>query len=93
VGQVTAGPVYDKSDTTPLDMDYFLTKIEKKAYTMVNVSVGGHADAIDLLQDSMFKLAVKYADKPAQEWKPLFYRILYNRTCFSTLLRHELNCI
>ncbi|WP_293751109.1 RNA polymerase sigma factor [uncultured Paraglaciecola sp.] len=76
---MTAGPAHEKCDTAPLDMDFFLAQIEKKAYTMVKMSVGGHADAIDLLQDSMFKLVVKYADKPAQEWKPLFYRILRNR--------------
>ena len=76
---MTGDPAHDKCDTAPLHMDLFLAQIEKKAYTMVKMSVGGHADAIDLLQDSMFKLAVKYADKPSQEWKPLFYRILHNR--------------
>lgn len=76
---MTAYPAHENSDTAPLDMNFFLAQIEKKAYTMVKMSVGGHADAIDLLQDSMFKLAVKYADKPSQEWKPLFYRILQNR--------------
>jgi RNA polymerase sigma-70 factor (ECF subfamily) len=76
---VTVGQASSRFSKTPLDMDSFLAQVEKKAYRMVLMSVGGHVDAIDLLQDSMFKLAVKYADKPAQEWKPLFYRILYNR--------------
>jgi RNA polymerase sigma-70 factor (ECF subfamily) len=76
---MTTGPAHDKCDTALLDMDFFLAQIEKKAYTIVKMSVGGHADAIDLLQDSMLKLVVKYADKPPQEWKPLFYRILHNR--------------
>ncbi|MGS2721099.1 RNA polymerase sigma factor [Paraglaciecola aestuariivivens] len=63
----------------PQDLDSFLLSIEQKAYRMTLMSVGQHADAIDILQDSMFKLAVKYAHKPAEQWKPLFYRILQNR--------------
>jgi RNA polymerase sigma-70 factor (ECF subfamily) len=63
----------------PQDMDSFLLQIEQKAYRMALMSVSQHADAIDLLQDSMLKLVVSYAHKPPQEWKPLFYRILQNR--------------
>src|SRR5439155_1662057 len=36
-------------------------------------------DALDAVQDAMLQLARAYADRPAQEWKPLFYRILENR--------------
>ena len=62
----------------PQDMDSFLLQIEQKAYRMALMSVNQHADAIDLLQDSMLKLVVNYAHKPPQQWKPLFYRILQN---------------
>jgi len=31
------------------------------------------------VQDAMLQLARAYADRPSQEWKPLFYRILENR--------------
>lgn len=46
---------------------------------MALLAVREHADAIDILQDAMFKLVEKYSAKPAEQWKPLFYRILHNR--------------
>jgi len=60
-------------------MEAFLVDIEKRAYHMAAFSTGSHADALDLLQDSMIKLVTKYQDKPSKEWKPLFYKILQNR--------------
>jgi RNA polymerase sigma-70 factor (ECF subfamily) len=71
--------IAEQDSDTPQDMDTFLLQIEQKAYRMALMSVSQHADAIDLLQDSMIKLVVNYAHKPPQEWKPLFYRILQNR--------------
>jgi RNA polymerase sigma-70 factor (ECF subfamily) len=62
-----------------LTMEAFLADIEKKAYHMAAFATGSHADALDLLQDSMIKLVTKYQEKPANEWKPLFYKILQNR--------------
>lgn len=76
---MTENPPYNVVDTEYQDINSFLKHIEKKAYRMVFMSVGGHADAIDLLQDSMLKLVVKYSDKTPSEWKPLFYRILSNK--------------
>lgn len=46
---------------------------------MAAVATRSHADALDLLQDSMIKLVTKYQNKPHNEWKPLFYKILQNR--------------
>jgi len=63
----------------PITMEAFLADIEKKAYHMAAFATGSHADALDLLQDSMIKLVTKYQQKPANEWKPLFYKILQNR--------------
>ena len=34
---------------------------------------------MDLVQDAMCKFVAKYANKPEEEWKALFYRILQNR--------------
>lgn len=76
---MTATSAQHAIEIVPQDINLFLLDVEKKAYRMALLSVGGHADAIDLVQDSMFKLAVKYENKPAQEWKPLFYKILQNR--------------
>ncbi len=60
-------------------MEAFLIDIEKRAYRMAFFATGSHADALDLLQDSMIKLVSNYQEKPSKEWKPLFYKILQNR--------------
>ncbi len=52
-------------------MEAFLADIEKRAYHMALLATSSHADALDLLQDSMIKLVTKYQDKPSNEWKPL----------------------
>jgi RNA polymerase sigma-70 factor (ECF subfamily) len=62
-----------------LTMEAFLMDIEKRAYHMAIFACGTHADALDLLQDSMIKLVTNYKDRPSNEWKPLFYKILQNR--------------
>lgn len=62
-----------------LTMEAFLADIEKKAYHMAAFATGCHADALDLLQDSMIKLVSNYAKSPSEQWKPLFYKILQNR--------------
>jgi len=36
--------------------------------------------ALDIVQDAMIRLAEKYADRPANEFAPLFQRILSNAT-------------
>lgn len=62
-----------------ISMAVFLQEIEKKAYHLALLSVGSHADALDLLQDTMIKLVTKYQNRPSNEWKPLFYKILKNK--------------
>ena len=62
-----------------LTMEQFLIDIEKKAYRMVEISVRDHGEAMDILQEGMIKLVTNYSDKPSQQWKPLFYRILNNK--------------
>ena len=45
---------------------------------MAEIATQNQADALDIVQDSMIKLVEKYIDKPSDQWKPLFYRILQN---------------
>lgn len=60
-------------------IEQFLVEIEKKAYRMAEVATANQSDALDIVQDAMIKLVEKYSDKPAAEWRPLFYRILQSR--------------
>ncbi len=61
-------------------MEAFLKTIERRAFHMARMATGNADSAMDIVQDSMFKLVEKYSDKAAQEWKPLFYRILNSKT-------------
>jgi len=58
----------------------FLKTIERRAFHMARMATGNADTAMDIVQDSMFKLVEKYAHKTPQEWKPLFYRILNSKT-------------
>lgn len=63
----------------PRDFDGFFRQVEKRAYRMALYAIRDDEAARDLVQDSMLKLMEKYADKPAEEWAPLFYTILNRR--------------
>ncbi|TQV85095.1 RNA polymerase sigma factor [Aliikangiella coralliicola] len=60
-------------------IEQFLAQVEKKAYRMAEIATQNQSDALDIVQDAMIKLVEKYSDKPAEQWKPLFYRILHSR--------------
>ncbi len=65
-----------------LTLDGFLQSVENKAFRFAMLAVKNEADALDIVQDSMIKLATNYADfetKGEQEqWRPLFFTILQN---------------
>ena len=60
-------------------LNQFLSGIELKAFKIAQAGLRNDDDALDAVQDAMLQLARAYADRPAEEWKPLFYRILENR--------------
>ena len=60
-------------------LDAFLAEVERRAFRMAEIATRDRDEALDIVQDSMMQLARRYADKPAQDWPPLFYRILENR--------------
>jgi len=62
-----------------LNIDQFLAKVERRAFTMANMGVKHQEDALDIVQDAMMAFAMNYGDKPQGEWKPLFYRVLNNK--------------
>ena len=59
-------------------LDIFLRGVEARAFRIAQVTVRDRDEALDIVQDSMLKLATKYASRPAEEWPPLFFRILTN---------------
>jgi len=61
------------------DLERFLASVEKRAFKIAQIAVRDSEDALDIVQDSMLQLARRYAARPGDEWKPLFYRILQNR--------------
>lgn len=63
----------------PQEIEAFLRSIERRGFLMARVALGNEQDALDALQDAMFRLVRRYADRPPAEWRPLFYRILHNR--------------
>ena len=46
---------------------------------MAQIATGNKDEALDILQDAMFKLVEKYADRDTKEWGPLFTTILQSR--------------
>ncbi|MBV9912548.1 MAG: hypothetical protein JOZ93_08215, partial [Sinobacteraceae bacterium] len=60
-------------------LNQFLVGVELKAFKIAQAALRHEDDALDAVQDAMLQLARAYADRPAEEWKPLFYRILENR--------------
>jgi RNA polymerase sigma-70 factor (ECF subfamily) len=60
-------------------LDRFLKAIERRALRMAELATGSREEALDLVQDAMFGFVRHYAEKPAPEWTPLFYRVLDNR--------------
>jgi len=60
-------------------LNQFLASVELKAYKIAQASLRHEDDALDAVQDAMLQLARAYGDRTAEEWRPLFYRILKNR--------------
>lgn len=57
-------------------LNLFLEEAEKRAFIIARIAIRDTEEALDLVQDAMFKLARKYGDRDASEWAPLFHRIL-----------------
>jgi RNA polymerase sigma-70 factor, ECF subfamily len=60
-------------------LNQFLASVELKAFKIAQASLRNEEDALDAVQDAMLQLARAYSHRPAEEWRPLFYRILENR--------------
>jgi len=60
-------------------MDGFLASVEKRAYVIALAACRDQQTALDIVQDSMYSMVKSYANKPPEQWKPLFFKVLNNR--------------
>jgi RNA polymerase sigma-70 factor, ECF subfamily len=68
---------------TAKEIDQFLASVERRAFKHAAYTTRDDDAALDIVQDSMLKLADNYSDKPPGELPMLFTRILQN-----TILDH-----
>lgn len=61
-----------------IELSDFLANVERRAFKQAVFAVRDEHAALDIVQDSMMRLAEKYCDRPAEELPPLFQRILQN---------------
>lgn len=66
------------SSDVAVDLDQFLAANERRAFRIAMLATAEQADALDIVQDAMFKLVRRYANRPNTEWPALFNRILNN---------------
>lgn len=60
------------------ELNRFLADVECRAFRIAEISLRHREDALDAVQEAMLKLARSYGGRPSREWRPLFFRILYN---------------
>jgi RNA polymerase sigma-70 factor (ECF subfamily) len=65
---------------TDKELADFLKSVERRAFKRTVYAVRDDEAALDIVQDSMIRLAEKYADRPPAELPLLFQRILSNAT-------------
>lgn len=62
-----------------LDLERFLAGVERRALVLAELATRDRDEALDLVQDAMLAFVKHYAGKPAEQWPPLFHRVLQNR--------------
>ena len=68
-------PIESQSES----IDQFLAGVERRAFKMARIATQDTEEALDLVQDAMFKLVQRYRKRDDSEWGALFYRILQHR--------------
>ncbi|MGH8454610.1 MAG: RNA polymerase sigma factor [Nevskiales bacterium] len=60
-------------------LDAFLAGVERRALRMAEIATHDREEALDIVQDAMLRFVGHYRGRQADEWPPLFYRVLENR--------------
>lgn len=68
----------ERALATAQELSDFLASAERRAFKQAQFAVRNEDTALDIVQDSMLKLAERYGDRPAAELPLLFQRILQN---------------
>lgn len=64
---------------TSARLNTFFAGIERRAFRIAQMTLRDTEDALDAVQEAMLQLTRRYAQRPEEEWPPLFYRILQSR--------------
>ncbi len=60
-------------------IEAFLASVERRAWRVAEIALNDADEALDAVQDAMFRLVRHYSAKPAEEWPLLFWGILRRR--------------
>jgi RNA polymerase sigma-70 factor (ECF subfamily) len=63
---------------TSKQLSDFLAQVERRAFKQATYAVRDDHAAMDIVQDTMMRLAEKYGSRPVSEYPMLFQRILQN---------------
>jgi RNA polymerase sigma-70 factor (ECF subfamily) len=80
VGATRPGPaaMTAAATETPRTLEQFLSGVTARAFRFAELGLRHREDALDAVQDAMTKM-LAYADRPADEWTPLFWAVLRSR--------------
>jgi RNA polymerase sigma-70 factor (ECF subfamily) len=76
--RASSPPLPENTLATQKELSDFLASVERRAFKQCVYAVHEEQAALDIVQDSMMKLAEKYAQRPPEELPLLFQRILQN---------------
>lgn len=74
-------PAYARTMTRPdeQNLEQFLASVERRALRMAELATQDREEALDIVQEAMYKLVQRYSDREQAEWAPLFHRILQSK--------------
>jgi len=81
IDKVSTNKVVDiKSNTSQrVRLERFLSSVQNSGYRMAQLATSNIDDAMELVQESMLQLVKNYSNRPDNELKILFYKILSSR--------------
>lgn len=78
-GRLEQGTQRENALTSTEKMNNFLQGVEHRAFVIARLATQDDEEALDIVQDAMFKLVQKYSGHSETEWGALFHTILHSR--------------